>query len=252
MIYILSSIGGGKSSLTKILSDTLDSNAYYERVDDMPMLKEYYSAGDASRKQLSFQLQIAFLNYRYTQLRHAIVEHNAVMDSSLLSDNIMASAIHKRGEMTDTAFDLYQNLSMNMNANVNGHEFHGFPDLIVYLDISVDQEIDQIQQRGRDMEDIRKDPELVDYYHSINQAYKDWYDGYVQSPVLKIDMSETDFVNSLEDRTRVLTKIESRLIELGMLNKTEQINFEHKVFEMNHPQEHIIQMGKLEQTILDI
>ena len=225
MIYILGSIGSGKSSLTKLLSDKLDSTSYYERVESMPMLKEYYSHGEESRKWWSFSLQVAFLNYRFNQLRHAIVEHNAVMDSSLLSDNIMASAIHKRGEMDDVNYDLYQNLSMNMQSEVSGHPFHGLPDLIIYLDISPENEIKQIQERGRDIEDITKDEGLVEYYHSINHAYKDWYDGYVQSPVLRVDMNKINFVNNEEDRAKLMKTIGERMLSLGMLNKEEKISF---------------------------
>lgn len=225
MIYIIGSIGSGKSSLTALLSDTLGSNSYYEKVDDMPMLKEYYSRGEESRKGLSFNLQVAFLNYRFAQLKHAIVERNAVMDSSLLSDNIMASAINKRGEMDDSSYNLYLNLSMNMQGEVSGHPFHGFPDLIVYLDISPENEIKQIQARGRDMEDITKDQGLVDYYHSINKAYKDWFEGYVQSPVIKIDMNKHDFVNDIDDRKEVMTLIGQKMLSLGMLNKKEKMAF---------------------------
>lgn len=219
MIYLLGAIGSGKTSLTTLLASKLNSNAYYEKVEDMPMLQEYYRAGADSRKELSFQLQIAFLNYRYTQLRHAIVERNAVMDSSLLSDNIMAKMIHDRGEMTDTQFDLYQSLSENMVANVSGHPFHGFPDLIILLDISLEKELEQISLRGRDME--TSDLSLLDYYKSVNQAYKRWYDGYVQSPVLKINMDNIDFVGNPVDQRAVLVKIADRGKQLGIFNSVE-------------------------------
>lgn len=72
MIYINSAIGFGKTSLTKILSDDLGTKAFYEKVDDMPMLKKFYSAGEKSRYSLAFQLQVAFLLYRYKQLREGL------------------------------------------------------------------------------------------------------------------------------------------------------------------------------------
>jgi len=113
VIYINAPIGVGKSTLTKYLSGSLGTHAFYESVEDMPMLKEFYSNGDKSRSNLSFELQIAFLNYRFAQLRQGLYlqEHdgevNTVYDSSLLSDGIMCGNLYKRGEMSGVLYYLY-------------------------------------------------------------------------------------------------------------------------------------------------
>lgn len=223
MIYINAPIGVGKTSLVKILTKDLGTKGFYENVDDIPMLKEFYSAGESSRNDLSFALQINFLNYRYAQLREGLhlAEHhgmrNTVYDSSLLSDSLMALNLYKRGEFPETMFDLYQELNANMVANVSGHPFHGLPDLIVYLDAPFELMLDHIKLRGRDME--VQDPALVDYYKSVWETYRHWYEGYSQSPVLRIDMSKYDFVNNIDDRNEVLDQIESRLVTLGQLHQ---------------------------------
>lgn len=133
----------------------------------------------------------------------------------------MANLIHERGEMDDASFNIYMTLNQEMQANVNGSPWNGFPDLIVYIDIDPDHEIESIQSRGRDMEDIRKDPKLVDYYNSVNKAYKDWYSGFHQATTVKVDREHFDFVNSLEDRNAVLNMIEEKLVELGKLTQDE-------------------------------
>lgn len=37
------------------------------------------------------------------------------------------------------------------------------------------------------MEDIRKDPKLVDYYNSVNKAYKDQYSGFYYADIVELD-----------------------------------------------------------------
>lgn len=219
MLYINAPIAGGKSSLTRYLSDDLDSTAYYEEVDNMPMLDKFYSSGEESRLQLAFPLQIAFLNYRYGQLRKAITERNSVLDSSLLSDSLMAFNLHKRNEFPDVEYDLYVALLQNMQANVSGHPFTGYPDLIVYLDMPFDLMLEHIKKRGRDMEVIDEDKRA--YYYGVWETYNHWAKSYSQSPVVTIDMTKYDFVENMEDRYKVLDIIESRMVELNLLTKKE-------------------------------
>lgn len=225
MIYIQAPIGVGKTELTKYLTKDLGTVGFYERVDDMPMLKEFYSQGAKSRDDMSFALQIAFLNYRYKQLREAIYlqeskgMRNTVFDSSLLSDSLMAFNLYKRGEFPEAMYNLYIDLNRNMVDNVAGHPFNGTPDLIVYLDAPFDLMLGRIASRGRKMETT--DPTLKDYYHSVWETYDHWYKGYSRSVVLRLDMSRYDFVKSLKDRHDVLDTIENKLVELGDLTTDE-------------------------------
>lgn len=222
MIYILGSISAGKTSLTRLLSADMGTTGYYEDVEGNGMitnlLTKFYEAGADSRKRTGAILQIAFLTVRYQQLKKAVMQENAVMDSSLESDFIMASQLHKNGEIDDVDFNIYITLSQEMQSNVNGSPWNGAPDLAVYLRIDPEHEIDEIQSRGREMEDIREKPELVDYYRRVNQAYRDWAKGYTRSSLLTIDREDYDFVNNPDDRAEVLNTIESKLVDLGKLS----------------------------------
>ena len=63
MIYILGSIGAGKTSLTKVLSADMEAPAYYEDVEGngmiANMLQKFYGAGADSRKRTGAMLQIS-------------------------------------------------------------------------------------------------------------------------------------------------------------------------------------------------
>ena len=65
------------------------------------------------------------------------------------------------------------------------------------------------------------DSKLVEYYKSVWNIYRDWYQSYGQTPVLKIDVGGIDFVNNVEERDAILNKIEEELVELGKLTQSE-------------------------------
>lgn len=165
MIYIMGTIAAGKTSLAKILAEDLQSPVYYEDVENngliINMLERFYAAGKKSRQSVGAILQIAFLTFRYQQLRRAITQENAVMDSSLASDFVMASQLHDHGEIDDESFNVYVALLQEMQANVNGTVWNGLPDLTIYLKIDAEHAISEIQKRGRKMENIKRDPSLV-------------------------------------------------------------------------------------------
>lgn len=221
MIYVLGSIGAGKTSLTELLAKDMQVPAYYEDVDNgliKNMLKQFYSAGAESRKQVSAMLQVAFLTVRYQQLKKAITQKNAILDSNLLSDCIMATNLYRRGEMDEASYNVYLTLNQEMVSNVNGSPFKGAPDLVVYISISPGHEIEAIKSRGREMENTNMDK---DYYRSVNKVYKDWAQGYYDAPVVEIDRDKYDFVNNHDDQVKILDMIESALCEFGHLSSSE-------------------------------
>jgi len=57
-------IGMGKTSLTKILTEQLGTKGFYENVDDIPMLNDFYSDGNESRSENSFRLQINITSFK--------------------------------------------------------------------------------------------------------------------------------------------------------------------------------------------
>ena len=67
MIALAGTIGAGKTSLTKLLADHLNSQAFYESVDDNKILPLFYK----DPKKYGFLLQIYFLNKRKNVILHA-------------------------------------------------------------------------------------------------------------------------------------------------------------------------------------
>jgi deoxyadenosine/deoxycytidine kinase len=226
-------IGMGKTSLTKILTEQLGTKGFYENVDDIPMLNDFYSDGNESRSENSFRLQINFLTYRYHQLQEGIWLQqekgmkNTIYDSSLGSDALMAYNLYKRGEFDEQAYNLYTDLSQTMLSNVSGHPFAGLPNLYIYLHGDFDLMLQHITSRGRENETT--DPSLVDYYKSVWDTYESWNDSEAGTSKVVIDMNKYDFVHSLEDRKHVLKQIYDKLRAIGQLRSDEYTNLLNKL-----------------------
>ena len=78
MIALAGTIGAGKTSLTGLLADHLNSQAFYESVDDNKILPLFYK----DPKKYGFLLQIYFLN---RIMLNFIMKHQLVVESQLLS-----------------------------------------------------------------------------------------------------------------------------------------------------------------------
>ena len=66
MIALAGTIGAGKTSLTKLLADHLNSQAFYESVDDNKILPLFYK----DPKKYGFLLQIYFLKSKSVIRNH--------------------------------------------------------------------------------------------------------------------------------------------------------------------------------------
>jgi deoxyadenosine/deoxycytidine kinase len=202
MLVIDGVVGVGKTTLMKILQEG-GYKPFEEPVYDNPILEKFYY----DRARFSFPLQIFFLNKRFKHIKEASMVHNAVMDRSIYGDVIFAKMLQESGEMSPEEFDLYLELFENMIEHCMP------PKLMVYLEISVDEASRRIQKRGRDYEKIVE----RGYWERLNANYRDYFDGYSISPILKINVDNLDFENNPEDRKYVLEIIDSKLKELGHL-----------------------------------
>lgn len=232
MITLAGIIGSGKSSLTEILSKELGTKAFYEPVEDNPVLPLFYKGNEIAAKKraegdkeatnpYAYLLQTFFLNRRFKMIKQAMQEDNNVLDRSIYEDAIFMKMNTEMGNATQVEYDIYQKLLDNMLEELPYAAHKKSPDLMVMIDVSYDTMIKRIQKRGREYEQVENDPSLVEYYQRLLHYYDLWKEEYSASPLLVIDGDKYDFVNSEEDRNKVLDMIESKLVELGNLTEAE-------------------------------
>lgn len=207
MIVLAGTIGAGKTSLTKLLSDHLNSQAFYESVDDNPILPLFYK----DPKKYAFLLQIYFLNKRLDSIKRANSNKNNVMDRSIYEDALLFQLNADLGRATTTEVDIYKSLLDNMMEELENSSYQKNPDLLIYIDVSFDTMLKRIKKRGRSYEQIETDPSLYEYYKELTSRYNNWYENYNYSPKIKIDGDRYDFVEDQDAANEVLKQIDELL-----------------------------------------
>ncbi|TPR40916.1 deoxynucleoside kinase [Apilactobacillus micheneri] len=212
MLVLAGTIGAGKTSLTRLLSEHLDSTGYYESVDDNEILPLFYK----DPKRYAFLLQIYFLNTRFENLEQAQSEKLSVMDRSIYEDSLMFRLNADMNRATETEADIYDSLLENMMEEIPNSSLQKNPDLLIHINISFDTMLKRIKKRGRSFEQVDNDPSLYDYYQDLNDRYNNFYKNYDQSPKIQIDGDKYDFIENENDRKKVLQQIDNKLKELNL------------------------------------
>lgn len=213
MIVVGGMIGLGKSSVSKILGEALDSEVFYESVDDNPILPLFYTASDEEiqAKRYPFLLQLHFLDTRFKSIKEALDNNKNVLDRSIYEDWYFAKVNKDLGRISDLEFQVYENLLNNMMEELDELPKKA-PDLMIYLKASFETVLYRIGLRGRDFE---QDTSLIDYYRTLWEGYDDWlFNHYKASQVLVVDMDKLDVVNNPEDAEHVIGLVEQKLDEI--------------------------------------
>ncbi|MFK5676605.1 MULTISPECIES: deoxynucleoside kinase [unclassified Ligilactobacillus] len=239
MITLSGIIGSGKTSLTKLLSAELGSTAFYEPVEDNPVLPLFYKGNEIAAKKraagdkeatnpYAYLLQTFFLNRRFKMIKQAMREDNNILDRSIYEDEIFMKMNTEMGNATKVEYDIYKSLLNNMMEELPMAAHKKSPDLMVNIKVSYETMMTRIRKRGRDYEQIEQDPSLVDYYHRLLRQYDEWRKTYDASPLLIIDGDRYDFMASSQDRVTVLEAIEQKLVDLGNLDEATMVNLRKK------------------------
>ena len=198
-IAVAVNIGSGKTTLTSLLSKHYKWEAHYEEVDENPYLNDFYE----DMHRWSFNLQIYFLNSRFSQILEIRKSPKTVIQDRTIYEDayIFAPNLHSMGLMSSRDFETYFALFTLMSSLIQP------PDLLIYLQASVPKLVEQIQKRGREYEaNIR-----LDYLKKLNERYEAWISSYNLSKVLIIDVDNNDFTNNPLHLAQIIDQINAEL-----------------------------------------
>ena len=212
MIALAGTIGAGKTSLTQLLADHLNSKAFYESVDDNKILPLFYK----NPKKYGFLLQIYFLNKRIDEIKDSYDNDLNVLDRSIFEDALLFKLNADMGRATQTESDIYSSLLANMMEELPEQPHQKAPDLLINIQVSFETMLKRIEKRGRSYEQIANDPSLYSYYQNLNNRYRDWYAQYDESPKMLIDGDKYDFVEDPTAAQEVLKMVDRKLAELNL------------------------------------
>ena len=198
-IAVAGNIGAGKTTLTKLLSKHYDWEAHFEDVEQNPYLNDFYE----EMQRWSFNLQVYYLNSRFTQIQEInLNKKNVIQDRTIYEDSyIFAPNLHSMGLMTTRDFENYFSLFNLMDSFVNP------PDLLIYLRASIPTLVEQINKRGRDYEESIR----LDYLKRLNERYEAWISTYDKGKLLIIDIDHNRFPENQEDLGKIISSIDAEI-----------------------------------------
>lgn len=110
LITLAGVIGVGKSSLTKILAELLDTKAAYEPVEENPLLKKFYE----DKSEYGFLFQIDMLSKRFEMIQEAMSVNNGILDRSIYEDSIFLDQLVQEGHVNKLQQEVYHTLLNRM------------------------------------------------------------------------------------------------------------------------------------------
>lgn len=174
-------IGAGKTSLARLLSHKLDARLILEEFEENPFLNKFYE----DRERYAFQTQLTFLASRFQQQQN--IFNKDLFHTINISDYIFdKDRIFARINLNGDELALYDKIFNIMSFKAPK------PDLVIYLQSSIDRLLENIALRDRPYE-RNIDP---DYLKELNDAYNHFFHHYTHSPLIIINSTEIDFVSN--------------------------------------------------------
>jgi deoxyguanosine kinase len=185
-------IGAGKTTLARMVGETLGARVVLEQFEENPFLKDFYR----DQERYAFQTQIFFLLTRYKQQRNLF--QGDLFQSFIVTDYIFEKdKIFAYLNLQDEELKLYETLVNSIEHNIPT------PDLVVYLQSSVPRLMSNIKSRGRSFENHMSES----YIKDLNEAYNYFFFRYKATPLLIVNATEIDFVGNKDHYDQLVREI---------------------------------------------
>ncbi len=177
-------IGAGKTSLAKKIKEKLNAELILEQFDANPFLESFYS----DRRRYAFQTQMFFLINRYKQ-QEALIQENLFTDYYVCDYTFEKDRIFAYLNLNGEELKLYESIFPLLARNLRK------PDLVVYLQSSVERLMFNIKKRSRRIErNLTRS-----YIEELSEAYNHFFFRYNATPLLIVNSTDIDFVKSSND-----------------------------------------------------
>lgn len=185
-------IGAGKTSLAKKIGERLSAKYVFEQFENNPFLENFY----VDRKRFAFQTQMFFLINRFKQQQELHQE-------DLFSEHLVCDYIFEK----DRIF-AYMNLSkdeLNLYESIYPLLARALrkPDLVIFLQSNTDRLVYNIKKRNRKVERAI----TRNYLEELSEAYNHYFFRHNSTPLLIVNSSDIDFVNSDNDFDELFKQI---------------------------------------------
>lgn len=190
-------IGVGKTSLAKAISAQFEFALLKEIVDENPFLGKFYE----NIEEWSFQTEMFFLCNRFKQLgdinTHFLSHNQSVVADYHIFKNLIFAKRSLSMDEYQKYYKIYQILTEDMPK----------PNVIIYLNASLDTLLKRIKVRGREVEKnispLYLEQLSIDYDETMAIFEKEHPD----IPVLRFSGDELDFVKNEQDLNHIIGQL---------------------------------------------
>ena len=192
-IAIEGPIGVGKTALARRLADSLSADLVLEEVEENPFLERFYRDG----RSAALPAQMFFLFARARQIED--LRQSDLFSKVRISDYLFTrDRLFAELNLDPEELKLYDQIAENLAVDAP------VPDLLIYLQASVDAIMRRLAQRN-----TRYD-RFVDreYVEKLTDAYSKFFHAYDEGPLLIVNASQIDPVNNDADYEQLFQQIE--------------------------------------------
>jgi deoxyguanosine kinase len=187
-------IGSGKSTLARLLAERFGGALILENANDNPFLPQFYR----DMKRYALATQMFFLFQRANQL--AAIKQPDLFDGKTVADYMLAKdMLFAKLTLDDNEYQLYAQLYNHLKPQAPT------PDLVIYLQASVDQLLQRIARRGRPMERGIS----AEYLARLSDSYTQHFYDYNESPLLIVNSDRFNFADNPEHFDMLVKRIDS-------------------------------------------
>jgi deoxyguanosine kinase len=193
-IVVEGPIGCGKTSLANKLALKMGAHTLLEDAASNPFLAQFYR----DMRRYALPTQLFFLFQRVAQLESLkqpdFFAKPTVADFSLAKDPLFA-----RLTLDDAEYRLYSQIYEHVKPQAP------VPDLVIYLQASVNTLIARVKKRGNPVESGIDE----DYLRRLSEAYTRYFHNYGDSPMLIVNSETLDFVGVPEHLDLLIERVDA-------------------------------------------
>ena len=182
-IAIEGNIGAGKTTLCKRIAKDFNTQLILEQFTDNPFLPLFYQ----NPERYAFPVELFFMTERHKQLQNELTQPQLFNKPTIISDYFFVKTLlFARNNLKDDEFRLFQRLFDTFNRSFPK------PDLLVYLHRPIPQLLQNIQKRGRNIEQNMEPA----YLERLQNTYFEYFRNVNDFPILLLDVENADMAEN--------------------------------------------------------
>jgi deoxyguanosine kinase len=203
-VVIEGNIGAGKTTLASKIADQFNAHLILESFAENPFLPKFYD----DPEKYSFPLELSFLASRYKQLKEELEPRNLFKTFTIADYYFTKSLVFAASTLKGDEYKLYRQIFYIIYGSLPK------PDIYVYLHLSPERLLQNIEKRGRSYEKSI----TLKYLRKIQDSYFTFFIQNPENKYIVIDISKIDFVSNENHYNKLVNAIFFNDYPAGMNN----------------------------------